>query len=169
EALAHHGLHQLREVRQVDVGLERWLIDELLDRLRDVHRRIADALEVAVDLHHRHEEAEVDRGRLLAPENAVTDLVDLDLELIDVAVALDDLGAESRFALEEGLRRLRDHPLHHSSHAQQHLPYAIEVLIQTSFHDHEVPIPFRTAILVSDGWRVKGVGTPGCDNPPTAL
>jgi len=48
---------------------------------------------------------------------------------------LDHVGAQLIVAVEQGLGRLGDHPFHHAAHLQQHLAYAIEILVQSSFHE----------------------------------
>jgi len=69
-------------------------------------------------------------------------LVDLDLQVIDLVVLLDHLGAELIVAVEQRLRGLGDHALHHAAHLEQSLAYPVEILIQSSFH---VTFPFRQA------------------------
>ena len=82
-------LRDLGEPRQVDVRLERRLLIQHLDRLGDVDRRVAHALEVGGDLHRRDQEAEVAGRRLLQRQHPVAGVVDLLLELVDLGVGAD--------------------------------------------------------------------------------
>ena len=65
----------------------RALRDDAQRRLRDVHRVVADALQVARDLDGADDEAEVARHRLLQREQRDGEVLDLDLEAIDLVVA----------------------------------------------------------------------------------
>jgi hypothetical protein len=59
-----HGAGDLGHVRNVDPGLER-PHGRQAQRSGDVHRVIADALEIVVDLERRHEEPEIHGHGLL--------------------------------------------------------------------------------------------------------
>ena len=70
QALLHHALGALRHPREVDERLELGLTVQLEDALGDVHRLIADALEVGDDLHGGGDEAEIARRGLVEGEEA---------------------------------------------------------------------------------------------------
>ena len=55
---------------------------------RDVHRQVADPLQIVVDLHRGNDEPQVDRHRLVQGEHLEALLLDLDLALVDFVVAL---------------------------------------------------------------------------------
>ena len=53
QRLAHHRLHQPADVRNIDHRLHHGLVHQGQGPLRDVHRQIAHALQVVVDLDAR--------------------------------------------------------------------------------------------------------------------
>ena len=78
---------------------------------------------------------------------------------VDLVVAFDHLGAELVVTLEQRLGRLGDHPFHHAAHLQQHLAHAIEILVQSSFHEG---VSFRLRILTPQALR-------GCDKSSSTV
>jgi hypothetical protein len=62
------------------------------DRLAgDVHRQVADPLQVVVDLQGRHDEPQIGRHRLVEGQDLQTLLLDLHLALVDLQVPADGL------------------------------------------------------------------------------
>ena len=79
-------LGQLGEPRHVHVGGQRRRLVQIDRPLGDVHRQVADALEVGDDLQRGGDEAQVARGRLPERQDLPAQLVDLDLEPVDLVV-----------------------------------------------------------------------------------
>ena len=64
--------------------------DDAKGRLRDVHRVVTDALQIARDLDGADDEPQVARHRLLKGQQLDRGLLHFELELVDLAVAMDD-------------------------------------------------------------------------------
>ena len=101
ERVAQHFLRDERHARNVDELLDRRMLQVAGGRLGDVHGQVAHALEVAVDLDRRHDGAQVGRHRLLERQQLEAAVVDLDVELIDVAVAGQHLLEQAEVALDQ--------------------------------------------------------------------
>src|SRR5450432_1185551 len=110
-----------------DVGAHR---HEALGGLRDVHRVIAHALEIARDLDRADDEAQVARHRLLEREERDGEPFDLDLEGIDLAVALDDGVGLAGVAMQQCLHGHVDQRLGALGHVEQPLLQLIELLVE---------------------------------------
>jgi hypothetical protein len=54
--------------------------------------------------------------------------------MVHLVIAVDHLVGRLVVAVEQGLRRLGDHALHHPSHLEQGLAHPVEILVQSSFH-----------------------------------
>ena len=78
-----------------------------LGRFGDVHRMVADPLEVVVDLEHRDEYAQIARDRMVKREDLHRGLLDLDLDPVDGVVRFPD-----RVRVHDGLAHERHRPLH---------------------------------------------------------
>ena len=63
------------------------MADVALAGLGDVHRQVADALEIGVDLHRRDDGAQVGGHRLMERQQPEAAVVNLDVQLIDRLVA----------------------------------------------------------------------------------
>ena len=94
EGIAQHGLGDTRHSRDVDQLLHRRVRRVAARRLRDVHRQIADAFEVRVDLDRGDDRPQVGRHRLEQCQQREATVVDLDVQLVDRLVA--DQGAVER-------------------------------------------------------------------------
>ena len=101
QRLVQHLLDLARHVGQVDVGLQRRLAVQLQDALADVDAQIAHPLEVGHQLQRHGEEAQIGRDRLAARQDLHAVLVDVDLELVDLAVGRDRLLGERAVAIDE--------------------------------------------------------------------
>ena len=98
--------------------------------LGDVLGEIADALQVARDLEHRHDVAQVVGHRLAPGDHEDGLLLQLALELIDGAVAGDGALGELGVALLQRIEGLRQQPLGQAAHLR-HLPVEqLQLLIE---------------------------------------
>ena len=82
-----HLLRDLGHAREQLLVGDRAVVDVAARRFGDVHRQIADPLEVGVDLDRRDDDAQVDRHRLLQGQELEGAIVDAHLAGVDVAVA----------------------------------------------------------------------------------
>jgi hypothetical protein len=83
-------LGDVAHARDVDERLDRRVLQVALAGLGDVHRQVADPLEVGVDLHGRHDRPQVGRHRLVQREQLEAAVVDLDVQVVDRLVADED-------------------------------------------------------------------------------
>ena len=79
--------------RHVDPRLQRRVLREVDRALADVHREVADALEVGDHLQRERDEAQVGGHRLALREDHEAQLVGLDLGAIDLLVGVDGSSA----------------------------------------------------------------------------
>ena len=81
--VVEHGHGHLRQPADIDNRPERRQRDQPQGGLRDVHRLVADALEVGVHLDRRAHVPKVRRDRMLQRQQPERQVVDLELELVD--------------------------------------------------------------------------------------
>ena len=74
----------------------------------DVHRHVADPLQVVVDLQGRNQLPQVDRHRLVQGQRLEAFLLEVDLAAIDVFVHRLHFPGKFRVAVEQGADRLLD-------------------------------------------------------------
>ena len=86
------------------------------DALGDVLGQVADALQVAGDAQRGHDVAQVVGHRLAARDHGDHLLLDLALELVDLAVAHHDLLGELRVAALQRIERLAEQLLGEAAH-----------------------------------------------------
>src|SRR5262245_2813352 len=134
QALLHHALGLLGHSRQVDVRLELALLVQLHRALGDVHRLVADALEVGDDLHGGGDEAEVAGGRLVEGEQLHALLVDLDVVSVHLPIAVDDVSGQRLVTLHQRPHGAADLILDQRAHGQQRLLEAVQLLVEVSLH-----------------------------------
>ncbi len=79
------------------------LVEQLQRPFADVRRQVADALQLAVDLDHRSDEAQVAGDRLVEREDLEALLLYVDLVLVDERVGRDDATGLGGVALLDGL------------------------------------------------------------------
>ncbi len=118
-ASREHPADDLGHVRDVGPGLERRRPRESFGRLGDVHRVVADPLEVRVDPDRGHEQPQVPRHRLLGGEQVDDHLLDLELERIDLVIARDHLGSLGGVALQQGFHGRCEGRLGLGGHGEQ--------------------------------------------------
>ena len=82
---------------------QRMLVEQLQRPFADVRRQVADALQLAVDLDHRSDEAQVAGDRLVEREDLAALLLYVDLVLVDERVGRDDATGLGGVALLDGL------------------------------------------------------------------
>ena len=87
--------------------------------MRDVDRVIAHPFEIVGDFHRRGEKPQIAGHRLLRREQADHRLFDLQLEMIDLPVALNDLRGFFAVSLQHGLDRRREGCLRLARHVEQ--------------------------------------------------
>ena len=141
QALLDHALRALGHPGEVHVGLELRLLVELDGALADVHRLVADALEVGDDLHGRRDEAEIAGRRLLEGEQLHALLVHLHVVGVHLLVALDDLAGHRVVPLEQRGHHPADLVLDQPAHGEQGLLERLELLVEVAWHGG---LPTRT-------------------------
>ena len=97
--------HAVDDPAQLRVELVRI---EAARRLRHVDHEVGAALELVRDAHHRDEEPQVGRERLLAREQQERAVLDRVRELVDHVVGFDDVFGGVEVAVEQRLRAARD-------------------------------------------------------------
>ncbi len=122
--------------RQLHFGLA----DEVENALRDIDRLVAYALEVGVDLHHRHDEAEVHRHRLLHGQQVERQFVDLALGLVDVGLAGQNHLAKLRVAGAIRLGGAVDGLFRQASHTQQFFLELVQSLLKAASCHPNLPV-----------------------------
>ena len=95
------------------------VLDHLAGPLGDPHRLIADALQVARDLHGRDNPAQVRGDRLEQHENLDPLVVDADFQLVNLLVTGNGLSAEFAVPLEKPPHRGFKIPHHDLGHAAE--------------------------------------------------
>ena len=111
--------------------LER-IATQSLRGLRDVHGVIAHALEIARDLDRADDEAKVARHRLLQREERDGEPLDLDLERVDLGVALDDGVGLAGVAVQQRIHGQIDERFGALGHVEQPLLELIELFVEVS-------------------------------------
>ena len=106
-------------LRDVDQLLDRRVRRVAPRRLGDVHRQVADALEIGVDLHGRDDGAEVGRHRLIERQQREAAVVDLDVERVQRLVAAHHAVDDAVVAVHEALDREADVLLGQAAHLEQ--------------------------------------------------
>src|SRR5260370_19877541 len=91
---------------------------------------IAYALQVAIDLDHRKDEAKVDRHRLLFGQQVVRHLIDVALGGVDGRFDLLHVVAEAHISRQVGFERERKSLLRESSHGEQLILQGDELLLK---------------------------------------
>src|SRR5579871_4934483 len=86
QTLAHHGTNQRPNVRNVDHRLDNRRLHQRRGTLRDIHRKVADAFQVGVDLQCRDNQTQVGSHRLLSGKQVYRKCIDLNLDLVDAAL-----------------------------------------------------------------------------------
>ena len=139
----HHVAHQPRHVRDVDVRLERRLLVQFERPLGDVHRQVADPLDVGDDLERGHDEAQIGGDRLAAGEHEEGEFVDLDLVAVDRLIALDHLARRGVVAPQQRVDRPSDLLLGAAAHGEQALaqPLQLPLELATRVQRHQPNFP----------------------------
>ena len=106
--------------------------------LGDVGGQVADALQLAVDLDHGDEEAQVAGHRLVEREDLEALLLDLHLQLVDCEVADHDALGLLRVALLDGLEREVQALLDHGAQAEHLALQLVELALQVCRRSHHV-------------------------------
>ncbi len=86
---------------------------------RDAHRLVADALQVAIDLDHRQDEAQIDGHGLFLGQQLVGHLVQFTLRGVDGRLVLLHVLAQALVALQIGVHRGLDRLLRQRSHGKE--------------------------------------------------
>ena len=86
---------------------------------RNAHRLVADALQVAIDLDHRQDEAQIDGHGLFLGEQFIRHLVQLALGGVDGRLVLLDVLAQALVAQEIGVHRGLHRLLRQGSHGKK--------------------------------------------------
>src|SRR5208282_5591593 len=100
------------QARDVDQGLQGGHLVQGQGPFADIDRQVAHAFQVRVDLHGTGDEAHVPGHGLVQGQQAVADLVDFDLQVVDVPVALDDPAGKLAVPVHDGLDGEADGFLH---------------------------------------------------------
>ena len=99
--VAEHGLGLLPHAGDVEGDGHRRLGGKRDGLPRDVHRQVADPLQIVIDLHRRHDEPQIDGHRLVQGEDFQAFLLDFHLALVDVVVALLDAVGQIGVAVQQ--------------------------------------------------------------------
>ena len=78
-----HLERQVSHPRQIDQRFDRRVQQISLRRLADIDGEVADALQIGVDLDHRHDGSQIDRHGLVQGKERETSIVDFDLQIVD--------------------------------------------------------------------------------------
>ena len=114
-----------------------------LDRLGDVDREVADALEVGVDLDRRDDRAQVHRHRLVQRQQLEAAVVDFDVQLVDGTVAGEHARRPPARSRSTSACDGRAHAvLGEAAHFEQPRLELFELLLEVGWlHRHPVPDP----------------------------
>jgi hypothetical protein len=116
ERVAQHRLGDIAHLRDVDQLLDWRMSDVSLAGLGDVDGKIADALEVSIDLDGRDNRAKVGGHWLMQCQQTEAPVIDLDVQLVDRFVPgqdlVDDGGIARDQSLEGGTHPLFRQPAH---------------------------------------------------------
>src|SRR5512140_657752 len=133
ERIAEHQSRTSGHVLDLRIGGDvRLHLHESLRGLRDVHRVVPHALEVARNLDRADDEAEVARHRLLEREQRDREPLDLHLERIDLSVTFDDRVRLAGVAVQQSFHREIDERFCTLGHVEQPLLELIELLVEVS-------------------------------------
>ncbi len=114
----------------------------------DVGGEVADALQLAVDLDDGDEEAQIAGDRLVERQQLEALLFDLDLLLVDLEVADDDLARLVAIALLDGLERDAQVVLHEGSKREDLALELVELALEMC-HAALLPQPKRPVMYSS--------------------
>ena len=135
EAVFEHALGGIGHARDVDIGLERRLVVQLNGALADVHGQVPHALQVGDDLDGRGDEPEIAARRLPEGEHADAVVLDLHIEGVDRAIAVDDGDRQGVVALHQGLDGFPDGVFHQASHLEHAFFKGLDVLLFLLGHE----------------------------------
>jgi len=107
---------------------------EAITAHRNADRLVRDALELRGDARRHEEEAHVGSHRLLQRRHPDGIVVDLDLQAVDLLLALVHVPVMAVVALDQHPQRGRDHRLRQSAHADQFLPDLLDLFVEMPLH-----------------------------------
>ncbi len=116
------------------------LADEIEHALRDVHGLVAHTLQVGVDLHHGHDEPQVNGHGLLHGQQVESEFVDLALDLVDVGFTGQHHLAVLGIAGAIGLSGAVDGLFCEAAHAQQFVPEFVQSLLKAASCHPNLPV-----------------------------
>src|SRR6266566_356569 len=119
ERAGEHGARLTGHLEQLGLGGDEPGAEQPLGRLRDVHRVVADPLQVVGDLGRRHQKPEVPRHGLLGGEQVDHGLLDFELEGVDGVIACDHPDGELAVAAQQGVERAAQGVLGFARHGQE--------------------------------------------------
>ena len=159
EGLERVRQHLAREPGHLDdlrLGRDRPGLRQPLGRLRDVHRVIADPLQIVRDLERGEEHAEVAGHRLLERQEVGAHLLDLHLHRVDDPVALDHAAGPLGVPLEQRLDRKAERRLRLARHGEQADLDVAELVVKMAMRVEGHPnLPVMYASVRSLAGRVK--------------
>ncbi len=108
--------------------------------LDDVHRLVANAFEVAVDLDDGEDEAQVGGHGLLHGEQVEREFVDFAFGYVDGMLGLEDVLAKFGVVLAVGGNGLLHGPFRQPTHAEQLVLEFVEAFLKTRAHYPNLPV-----------------------------
>jgi hypothetical protein len=119
EALQQHGLHQRSHFRDVCHGLHQRVIHEGEGAFGYVHREIADAFQVGIDLQRGCQETKVACHRLAQGQEAGGQAVDLHFHAVDARLIANHILGKFPVLFQEGTHRAVNSRFHEAAHLEQ--------------------------------------------------
>ena len=126
-------------MRDIDRHLRRGERIEVAYALRDIHRLVADTLEIGIDLDHGQNEAQIDGHWLLHREQVQRHLVDLALQPVDRQFAMHHQVADRSVARAIGFNRALDRLLGHAGHHKELFLQLVQALMKPYAHQCTSP------------------------------
>ena len=142
QAVANHSFRQFAHARQIDVGFHLRMTHHAHGGLRDIHRLVADALQVAIDARNGEQKPQIGSHRSLQSKQALNALVDFDLDFVDRVFLVQDGFRQRLFCVEHGVNGLMDGALREAPHPEQPLLQLFEIVFPVAFHEFSVPSIF---------------------------
>ena len=138
QAVANHGFGQFAHPRQIHVRLDLWMTKNAHRGLRDVHRLVADALQISIDSRYGEQQPQIRSHGLIQGEQALHALVNFDLHFVDRVFFGEHGFRQMFFGVQHSVHGLMHGAFSKAPHPQQPLFQFIEIVFEMSFHGSSV-------------------------------
>jgi hypothetical protein len=134
QTVPNHAFGKFAHAGEIHVRLHLGVAHHAHGGVRDVHRLVADAFDVAVDSRNSQKKTEVGGHRSLQGQLSLYALVDLNLHFVDGILFVEDRFRETFIGIENGVHGLMDGSFGEATHPKQALLQFFEIVFPVAFH-----------------------------------